>query len=100
MFLRERFIDGPNRRELEELLESRLSAEGPRDRQHGIEACLPVFLEALNRREPEPGPLRQGGLGQVRMEPQLLRAPGDVEGVKNASKVMRKPPKNKLTHHL
>jgi len=59
-----------------------------------------VLLETLNRREPEPGPLRQAGLGQVGVEPQLLRAAGDVEGVKNASKMMYKPSKRKLTHHF
>jgi len=59
-----------------------------------------VFLEALNRRQPEPGPLRQVGLGQVGVEPQLLRAPGDVDAIENASKMMCKTEKGKLTHHF
>ncbi len=100
LFLRERFIDGPKRRQLEELLEACLCAKDPRDRQHRIEARLPVLLEALHCREPEPRPLRQGGLGQVGVEPQLLRAPGDVEAVTNASKLMCKRPKIKLTPHF
>lgn len=74
LFLRERLIDGPKRWKLEEPREAGFSPEHPRDRQVGIEACLPAFLETLHCREPQPGPLRQGGLGQVGVEPQLLRA--------------------------
>ncbi|MDP3504351.1 MAG: hypothetical protein Q8S33_28705 [Myxococcales bacterium] len=100
MFLLERLIDGPKRRQLEEPREAGFSPQHPRDRQHGIEACLPAFLETLHCREPEPGPLRQVGLGQVGVEPQLLRALGDFEAVTNASKLMCKRPKIKLTPHF
>jgi hypothetical protein len=100
LFLRERLIDGAKRRQLEEPLEAGLCAERPRDRQHRVEARVPVLLEALHRREPEPGPLREGGLGQVGVEPQLPRAAGDVEGVENASKMMCPRSKIKLTHRF